>query len=77
MTALVAGAKMARFKWKRLARHGSGLAGAALVAAFVLAAIGAPLIAPYGPDITNWAAIRKAPSIAHRFGTDELGRDVL
>lgn len=77
MTALVAGAKMARFKWKRLARRGSGLAGAALVAVFVLAAIGAPLIAPYGPDATNWAAIRKAPSVVHWFGTDEIGRDEL
>jgi peptide/nickel transport system permease protein len=77
MTALVAGAKMARFKWKRLARHGSGVAGFVLVAVFVLAAIGAPLIAPYGPNVTNWAVIRKAPSVAHWFGTDEIGRDEL
>ena len=77
MTALVAGAGMARFKLKRVARRGAGIAGIVLVAAFVLAAIGAPLIAPYGPDATNWAAIRKAPSVAHWFGTDEIGRDEL
>lgn len=77
MTALVASAGMARFKLKRFARHGAALAGIVLVAAFVLAAIGAPLIAPYGPDATNWAAIRKAPSVAHWFGTDEIGRDEL
>jgi peptide/nickel transport system permease protein len=77
MTALVAGAGMARFKLKRLVRHKSGLAGIVLVAVFVLAAIGAPLVAPYGPDATNWAAIRKAPSVAHWFGTDEIGRDEL
>ena len=77
MTAIVAGAGMARLKLKRLVRHGSGIAGIVLVAVFILAAIGAPLIAPYGPDATNWAAIRKAPSMAHWFGTDEIGRDEL
>jgi peptide/nickel transport system permease protein len=55
----------------------AGIAGIAVVAVFVLAAIRAPLIAPYGPDATNWAAIRKAPSVAHWFGTDEIGRDEL
>jgi peptide/nickel transport system permease protein len=77
MTAIVVGAGMARFKLKRLVRHGSGIAGILVVAVFILAAIGAPLIAPYGPDATNWEAIRKAPSVAHWFGTDEIGRDEL
>jgi peptide/nickel transport system permease protein len=43
----------------------------------VLIALAAPWIAPYDPVATNWGAIRKAPSAAHWFGTDELGRDVL
>ena len=78
MTAIVVGAAgMARFKLKRVVRHGSGIAGILVVAMFILAAIGAPLIAPYGPDATNWEAIRKAPSVAHWFGTDEIGRDEL
>jgi peptide/nickel transport system permease protein len=77
MTAIVAGAGRARFRWKRLVRHGSGIVGTVLVAVFILAAIGAPLIAPYGPDTTNWVAIRKAPSVAHWLGTDEIGRDEL
>ena len=77
MSTIVAGAGMARFRLKRLARHGSGIMGIVLVAMFILGAIGAPLIAPYGPDATNWLAIRKAPSVAHWFGTDEIGRDEL
>ena len=34
-------------------------------------------IAPYDPTRTSWTAVRKAPSWAHWFGTDEVGRDVL
>ena len=48
-----------------------------MVVAFVVVAIAAPLIAPYDPLATSWSAVRKAPSAAHFFGTDELGRDVL
>ncbi|HZM37270.1 MAG TPA: ABC transporter permease, partial [Burkholderiales bacterium] len=44
---------------------------------FVLLALLAPWIAPYDPLATNWSAIRAAPSAAHWFGGDELGRDVL
>jgi peptide/nickel transport system permease protein len=77
MTAVAAGAETPRFKLKRLVRQGSGISGIVLVAVFILAAIGAPLIAPYGPDATNWAAIRQPPSVAHWFGTDEIGRDEL
>ena len=35
------------------------------------------MIAPYDPIATSFAAVRKAPSAAHWFGTDEIGRDVL
>ena len=44
---------------------------------FVVLALAAPLISPYDPIATSWAAVRKPPSAAHLFGTDELGRDVL
>jgi hypothetical protein len=37
----------------------------------------APWMSPYDPIATSWGAIRKAPSAAHWFGTDEIGRDVL
>jgi peptide/nickel transport system permease protein len=51
--------------------------GLAVVCAFVGIALAAPLVAPYDPLATSWGAVRKAPSAAHLFGTDELGRDVL
>jgi peptide/nickel transport system permease protein len=51
--------------------------GAAVLAFFVVLALAAPLVSPYDPVATDWSAVRKPPSMAHPFGTDELGRDVL
>ena len=62
---------------RRLARRGGAMLGFAVVVFFVLLALLAPWIAPYDPVATNWSAIRAAPSAAHWFGGDELGRDVL
>jgi peptide/nickel transport system permease protein len=45
--------------------------------ALAAVAILAPLLAPYAPDAVDLTARRQAPSLAHWFGTDELGRDVL
>jgi len=47
------------------------------VLGFVAIAVLAPWLAPQDPIATSWSAIRKAPSAAHWFGTDEVGRDVL
>ena len=46
----------------------------------MLVAIFAPLIAPFPGDAgtaTNPFAVLKAPSAAHWFGTDQVGRDIL
>src|SRR5499425_1829515 len=53
------------------------MVGLALVLFFVAMALFAPWISPYDPLATSWSAVRKAPSAAHWFGTDEIGRDVL
>jgi ABC-type dipeptide/oligopeptide/nickel transport system permease subunit len=66
-----------RLAWRRLARRPPAVAGAAVVLAFVILALGAPWIAPADPIQTNWSQIRRAPSWAHPFGTDDLGRDTL
>ena len=62
---------------RRLARRRAALVGLCVVVFFVAIAVFAPWLAPYDPLATSWSAIRKAPSAAHWFGTDELGRDVL
>ena len=47
------------------------------LAGLLLAALLAPLFVPYAADGLDLAQRRAAPSFAHWFGTDELGRDVL
>lgn len=56
------------------ARMGAGVIVVGLVAA---AALAAPLLAPFDPELPDFDAIMAPPAIAHPFGTDELGRDVL
>ena len=67
--------------WQRALRHlvkrRAAIAGLGVVLFFVALAILAPLVSPYDPLATNWAAVRKPPSWLHPFGTDEIGRDVL
>lgn len=63
--------------WQRLAKRKSALVGLAVVLLMVFVAVFAPLLAPYDPTAQSWTAVRKAPSAAHWFGTDEAGRDIL
>lgn len=48
-----------------------------MMALFIGLAILAPLLAPFAVDALDLANRRAAPSLAHWFGTDELGRDLL
>ena len=68
-------------RWRRAwlvgRRRPAAVVGATIVALFVVMALGAPWIAPSDPTRTDWSQIRKAPSLAHPFGTDDLGRDGL
>jgi peptide/nickel transport system permease protein len=65
-----------RRAWRRLKRRRGALVGLAIVLMFVALALFAPWLAPQDPIATDWGAIRQAPSAAHWFGTDEIGRDV-
>jgi peptide/nickel transport system permease protein len=63
--------------FRRLRRRRGAMLGGLVVLLFVAMALLAPWISPHDPIATSWGAIRKAPSAAHWFGTDEIGRDVL
>lgn len=53
------------------------LIGLAILGTFLLAAIFARFVAPYDPLFQDGAARLLPPSMAHPFGTDNFGRDVL
>src|SRR5207344_743685 len=52
------------------------LVGATVLLIWIICAIFGPAIAPHSPYAQNLEAINKAPSGAHLFGTDQLGRDM-
>lgn len=62
-------------RWLR--RYGLPTFGVAIILAWILAAIFAPLIVPYAPDAIDLGARLAPPGPAHWLGTDELGRDGL
>jgi ABC-type dipeptide/oligopeptide/nickel transport system permease subunit len=63
---------------RRRRRPGASLwIGAALVLIWLLTAALGPALAPYPYDGLNGAERLEAPSAAHPFGTDSLGRDQL
>ncbi|MBS1818938.1 MAG: ABC transporter permease [Acidobacteria bacterium] len=51
--------------------------GAALVGVALLAALVGPVVTPWDPASQELALRLAAPSLAHPFGLDELGRDIL
>ena len=63
--------------WVTMRRKPLGAASAVLLAVIVLTAIFADVLAPYDPLETHPEIRLSAPSRAHPFGTDDIGRDVL
>ena len=61
---------------RRLVRDPLGALGLVLVALIVVMALGADVLAPYGPNIPNVKDRLMAPSELHWLGTDQLGRDI-
>ncbi|RRA49083.1 ABC transporter permease [Acidipila sp. EB88] len=64
-----------RSVWRSLKRQPLAVIGLFLVALFCVLALFAPWIAPHAPAALDLDHRLAAPSAAHWFGTDELGRD--
>lgn len=66
-----------RDAWRRLFRSWNGRVGLLIIVITLATGLLAPVLNPYDPTIdSNLAEARFAPSFAHPFGTDRLGRDV-
>lgn len=62
--------------WRRFRRHRLAVAGLAVLAVICLAAVLAPIIAPYSPEEIA-GTFSAPPSLSFPLGTDQIGRDVL
>jgi peptide/nickel transport system permease protein len=63
---------------RRFVRQRPALLGFLLAAGVVIAALGAPLLAPHDPGANDFDAVLAPPlTPGHLLGTDELGRDIL
>lgn len=62
--------------WRDFRGNPLAISGLIVVTVLVLAAVAAPLLARTDPSAQDLANRLAAPSAAHWFGTDELGRDV-
>jgi peptide/nickel transport system permease protein len=60
----------------RVVSQPQGFVGLTLVVLYLLLAIFGPMLSSHDPFRQDFAATLKAPSAAHWFGTDQLGRDV-
>ena len=68
-------------RWRGLAKiardNPMGTLGFLIVVAFIVVGSLGPYVAPYSPTGVDASAQLDGPSLAHPFGTDGLGRDVL
>ena len=75
--AVAAAGRATPARWRLLLRRATFWVGAGILLFWVVCAIFGHLFAPYDPLAQNLLAANTAPSGAHWFGTDPLGRDVL
>lgn len=61
---------------RRFKQHHLATVSLVILAVLVVAALLAPIIAPYNPDEIV-GGFSKAPTVEHWLGTDQIGRDVL
>ena len=64
--------------WHRLKKNKGAVAGLFIIAALILVAIGTSLFVDYNTTIVKVNIVNRVlpPSMAHPFGTDDMGRDV-
>jgi glutathione transport system permease protein len=62
--------------WRRFKRRKVALGAGVVLLLILLAAIAAPLVAPYNPSAPDYNNVLSGPSWLHLCGTDSFGRDI-
>jgi len=68
---------MWRITWRRFVRSKLAVVALVYIGIITFIAIAAPLLSRYDPNAVDLIHRLHGPDALHRFGTDELGRDVL
>jgi len=63
--------------WRRFRSNRIAIAGLIFIVLLVVIAFAAPVLAPYDPLFSFEGTRGEAPSVAHPFGFDHIGRDLL
>lgn len=63
--------------WRAALRHPLAVIALGYFVVVIVAAVAAPLLAPYDATTVDLDHVLSAPTMAHPWGTDSLGRDVL
>lgn len=75
--AQAAGQSPSRRTLRRFLRHRLAVTGGVILIVMAIAAILAPLVAPYDPNTIDLTRISQPPDRDHWMGTDRVGRDAL
>jgi peptide/nickel transport system permease protein len=66
-----------RETWRRFRRHKLAMASAVILASLILGVVVGPWIWTIPINDIDFSATLQGPSLAHPFGTDDLGQDIL
>jgi oligopeptide transport system permease protein len=66
-----------RDAWRRYLQNRGAVVAGAVFLLVVLYCLVFPWLSPYDPDAQNFELSRQGPTLAHPFGTDQFGRDLL
>jgi peptide/nickel transport system permease protein len=66
-----------RVYWRRLKKRPAALVGTIVFCIFLFLAVFGPWVAPYDYQAQDAKARLATPSVAHPFGADQFGRDIL
>jgi peptide/nickel transport system permease protein len=68
---------LSKLAWRQFRRHKPAVAGCVVFGALIVATLVGPLLYRAPMETINFAVTLNPPSLAHPFGTDDLGRDIL